>query len=62
MADTEVLGDLKIVVCSAESVIMMRDVRVQRDMLLGYNAEMFWLLDEAEKGVAVGEAGGVGGC
>lgn len=49
MADTEVLGDLKIVVCSAESVIMMRDVRVQRDMLF-YNAEMFWLLDEAEKG------------
>jgi hypothetical protein len=40
MADTEVLGDLKIAVCSAESVIMMRGVRVQRDMLL----------DEAEKG------------
>jgi len=49
MADTEVLGDLKIEVYSAESVIMMRDVRVQRDMLF-YNAEMFWLLDEAEKG------------
>jgi hypothetical protein len=40
MADTEVLGDLKIAVCSAESAIMMRDVRVQRDMLLA----------EAEKG------------
>ena len=40
MADTEVLGDLEIVVCSAESVIMMRDLRVQRDMLL----------DAAEKG------------
>ncbi len=40
MADTEVLGDLKIAVCYAESVIMMRDVRVQGDMLLG----------EAEKG------------
>jgi hypothetical protein len=34
MADTEVLGYLQIEVCSAESVIMMRDVRVQRDMLL----------------------------
>jgi hypothetical protein len=35
MADTEVLGDLKIRVCSAESVITMRKVKVQRDMLLG---------------------------
>jgi hypothetical protein len=63
MADTEVLGDLKIAVCSAESVITMRKVKVQRDMLLGRNAflndemlldddldEMFWLLDEAKKG------------
>jgi hypothetical protein len=40
MAHTEVLGDLQIAVGSAESVIMMRDVRVQRDMLLA----------EAEKG------------
>jgi hypothetical protein len=62
MADTGVLGDLKIAVCSAESVITMRKVKVQRDMLLGRNAflnddmllddpyEMFSLLDEAEKG------------
>jgi hypothetical protein len=35
MKDIQVLGDLQIEVCSAESVIMMRDVRVQRDMLLG---------------------------
>jgi len=40
MGNIEVLGDLKIAVCSSESVIMMRDVRVQRDMLLA----------EAEKG------------
>lgn len=40
MADTEVLGDLQIAVGSAESVIMMRKVKVQRDMLLGRNA--FW--------------------
>jgi hypothetical protein len=38
MADTEVLGDLQIAVGSAESVIMMRKVKVQRDMLLGRNA------------------------
>jgi hypothetical protein len=63
MADTEVLGDLQIAVGSAESVIRMRKVKVQRDMLLGRNAflndemlldddldEMFWLLDEAKKG------------
>jgi len=51
MADTEVLGDLKIAVCSAESVIMMRKVKVQRDMLLDRNEFLdFWeedmLLDE----------------
>jgi hypothetical protein len=40
MADTEVLGNLKIRVCSAESAITMRDVRVRWDMLLA----------EAEKG------------
>jgi len=64
MADTEVLGDLKIAVCSAESVITMRKVKVQRDMLLGRSAflnddmlfydkndEMFSLLDEAKKGL-----------
>jgi len=57
MADTEVLGDLKIAVCSAESVIMMRKVKVQRDMLLDRNAflnfldaAVLLLLDEAEKG------------
>jgi hypothetical protein len=47
MADTEVLGDLQIAVGSAESVIMMRKVKVQRDMLLGRNAllndEMLWI-------------------
>ena len=42
MEDIEVLEeDLQIVVCSAESVITMRNVMVQRDMLLG----------EAEKGL-----------
>jgi hypothetical protein len=35
MKDIQVLGDLQTEVCSAESVIVMRDVRVQRDMLLG---------------------------
>jgi len=40
MADTEVLGDLKIQVCSAESAITMRKVKVRWDMLLA----------EAEKG------------
>jgi len=35
MKDIQVLGNLRIEVCSAEFVIMMRDVRVQRDMLLG---------------------------
>jgi hypothetical protein len=39
MVGVQVLGDLQIKVRSAESVIMMRDVRVQRDMLL--NKERF---------------------
>ena len=47
IADTEVLGDLEIEVYSAESVIMMREVKVQRDMLLGRNA--FWFLNAVEK-------------
>jgi hypothetical protein len=58
MADTEVLGDLQIAVGSAESVIRMRKVKVQRDMLLDRNAclnfldaEVLSLLDEAEKGL-----------
>ena len=49
IADTEILGDLEIEVYSAESVIMMRKVKVQRDMLLGRNAFLnFW--GAAEKG------------
>lgn len=47
MADTEVLGVLEIVVCSAESAITMRKVKVQRDMHLDRNAFLdFWYEDK----------------
>jgi hypothetical protein len=40
MGNIEVVGDFRIAVRSAESVTMMREVRVQRDMLLGEAEEV----------------------
>jgi len=52
MKDIQVLGDLQIAVYSAESVIMMRDVRVQRDMLLGKVKERPLLVERFESVLA----------